>query len=115
MYLFLDNARFHVGPEVKKEMSDLGIVPIWNVPYHFQYNEACEKYWALLKSKFRPLLLKKMLKTPRKHETPLADAVREVILKTDTSPVKDFIRRGLNFLMNESDDIREANGEKRLH
>ena len=87
IYLFLDNAKFHHGQEVKKEMDDLAIVPVWNVPYHFQYNEAIEKYWALLKSKFRPLLLSKMLKTPRNKETPLADAVKQVILNTDPSPV----------------------------
>ena len=56
-----------------------------------------------------------MLKTPRRKETPLADAVKEVILKTDPSPVKDFIRRGLNFLKKDADDIREANGEKRIN
>ena len=83
----MDNAKFHRGPEVKKEMDNLAIVPVWNVPYHFQYNEAIEKYWALLKSKFRPLLLSKMLKTPRDKETPLADAVKQVILNTDATPV----------------------------
>ena len=61
IYLFLDNAKFHCGPEVKKAMNELAIVPVWNVPYRFEFNEAIEKYWALLKSKFRPMLLKKML------------------------------------------------------
>lgn len=57
IYLFLDNAKFHCGPEVREVMNDLAIVPIWNVAYHFEFNEAVEKYWALLKGKFRPLLL----------------------------------------------------------
>ena len=52
----------------------------------------------MLKSKFRPLLLEKMLKTPRSKETPLADSVREVIVKTDTTPIIDYVRRGIGFL-----------------
>ena len=82
-------------------------MPVWNVPYHFQFNEAIEKYWALLKSKFRPLLLKKMLKTPRNKDTPLADTVREVILTTDAKLVKEFVRRGLNFLRQSAEEIKQ--------
>ena len=115
VYLFLDNARFHRGPEVRAAMNELGIVPVWNVAYRFQYNEAVEKYWALLKGRFRPLLLKKMLTTPRNRATPLADAVREVMLQTDPAPVVDFIRRGLNYLRTEADDIRVRRGDKPVH
>ena len=60
IYLFLDNASFHKvfnDEEVKK----LNIEPIWNVPYHFQFNDAVEKYWSYLKSRYKPILLKKML------------------------------------------------------
>ena len=103
IYLFMDGARYHTGGEVRTAMNELGIVPVLNVAYHFEYNEAVEKYWALLKSKFRPLLLQKMLKTPRNQETPLADAVREVILTTDTSPIPKYIRRGLNNLRYAAD------------
>ena len=106
IYLFLDNARFHTTDIVKKEMDNLAIVPVWNVPYHFQFNEAIEKYWALLKSKFRPLLLDKMLKKPKKKETPLADAVREVIVKTDTQPIREFVRRGIGFIKARAEEIR---------
>ena len=35
LYLFLDNARFHGGPEVRTAMNELGIVPLWNVAYRF--------------------------------------------------------------------------------
>ena len=92
-------------------MNELAIVPVWNVPYHFIFNEAIEKYWALLKSKFRPLLLAKMLKTPRNKETPLADAVKEVIVQTSTKPIPEFVRRGLGFLRERANEIREARGE----
>ena len=91
-------------------MNELAIVPVWNVPYHFQFNEAIEKYWALLKSKFRPLLLAKMLKTPRSKETPLANAVKEVIVQTSTDPIPEFVRRGLGFLRERANEIREARG-----
>jgi len=105
VYLFLDNSSCHQAREVKKEMDELAIVPIWNVPYRFEFNEAIEKYWALLKQKFRPLLLKKMLLTPRSKETPLRDAVREVILKVDPSPIKEFVRRGLSFLKEAAEEV----------
>ena len=115
IYLFLDNAKFHCGEEVKKAMNELGIVPVWNVPYRFEFNEAIEKYWALLKSKFRPKLLERMLKTPRGKETPLKETLRDVIIGTPTHAIRDFVRRGLNFLRIAADDIREARGEERVH
>jgi hypothetical protein len=96
-------------------MNELGIVPILNVAYHFEFNEGIEKFWALLKQKFRPLLLQKMLKVPKKDETPLADAVREIFLTTDASPIPKFIRRGLNFLRWRADEIRVARGDETVH
>ena len=115
IYLFLDNARYHCGEEARDAMNDLGIVPVWNVAYHFDFNEGIEKVWALLKQKFRPLLLSKMLKVPKNKETPLADAVREVFLTTDLSPIPKFIRRGLTFLRSRADEIRVARGEQPHH
>ena len=56
-----------------------------------------------------------MLKVPKNKETPLADAVREVFLTTDMSPVPKFIRRGLTFLRMRADEIRVARGEQPLH
>ena len=96
-------------------MNELGIVPVLNVAYHFEFNEGIEKFWALLKQKFRPLLLKKMLKVPKKDETPLADAVKEVFLTTDMSPIPKFIRRGLSFLRSRADEIRVSRGEPPVH
>ena len=54
--------------------------------------------------------MKKMLKTPKNKETPLADSVREVFLTTDMSPIPKFIRRGLSFLRSRADEIRVARG-----
>ena len=48
-----------------------------------------------------------MIKVPRGKDTPLTDAVREVITKTDPSPIKEFVRRGLNFLKEAAREIRE--------
>ena len=115
IYLFMDGARYHMGQEAKTLMNELGIVPVLNVAYHFEFNEGIEKFWALLKQKFRPLLLKKMLKVPKKDETPLADAVKEIFLTTDTSPIPKYIRRGLNFLRCRADEIRIARGEEPAH
>jgi len=76
IYLFLDNASVHKS--CTRDMKELNIVPVWNVPYSPEYNAAVERYWAQLKSYFRPLLLKKMLKYPgpRAKDTPLLDALR---------------------------------------
>lgn len=30
-------------------MERLNIEPVWNIPYKYEFNEACEKYWAQLK------------------------------------------------------------------
>ena len=47
VYLFLDNSGVHrCCTEV---MDSLNIEPVWNVPYRYEFNEACEKYWAQLK------------------------------------------------------------------
>ena len=114
--MFMDGAKYHVEKaNVGVVLVELGIVPVWNVAYHFDYNEAVEKFWAMAKNKFRKLLLQKMLKTPNKGETPLKDAVKEVMLTTDRAPIKEFIRRGLSFLRHDSDNIREARGLERLH
>ena len=60
IYLFLDNASFHKVFN-EEEVKKLNIEPIFNVPYHFQFNDAVEKYWSYLKSRYKPILLKKML------------------------------------------------------
>lgn len=57
VYLFLDNCRVHHGKDVKPVWAELNITPVWNVPYRYQFNDACEKYWSQIKSTFRPLLL----------------------------------------------------------
>ena len=46
-------------------METLRIIPVWNVPYHFEFNKGTEKYWRALKAKYRPRLLKKMLEKIR--------------------------------------------------
>ena len=44
VYLFLDNSGVHRC--CTDRMEELNIEPVWNVPYKYQYNEGCEKYWA---------------------------------------------------------------------
>ncbi len=62
IHLFLDNARHHHSKEHVKDLwAELNIEPVWNVPYSPQYNTAIERFWAQLKSAFRPLLLQKLL------------------------------------------------------
>ena len=55
-------------------METLGIIPVWNVPYHFEFNEGIEKYWRALKAKYRPRLLQKMLEE-NQTRTPLKEAL----------------------------------------
>ena len=43
IYLFMDNAKVH---PVYNQMEKLDIIPVWNVPYKFEFNAAVELYWA---------------------------------------------------------------------
>ena len=47
VYLFLDNSGVHRA--CSEVIESLNIEPLWNVPYRYEFNEACEKYWAQLK------------------------------------------------------------------
>ena len=76
-------------------MKELNIEPVWNVPYHCSFNDAVEKYWALLKQRFRRILLQKMLLTPNSKETPLKDALHEAFVNTPEEPVIKFVHMGL--------------------
>ena len=57
IYLFCDNARYHKSNKVKQQMDFLKIIPVWNVPYHYEFNEGIEKYWRALKGNYRRRLL----------------------------------------------------------
>ena len=58
----MDNASFHRG--AKEAFKEYNFEAVWNVPYHFKFNNAVEKYWRALKVKFRQILLQKMLNIP---------------------------------------------------
>ena len=60
-------------------MKKLNIVPVWNVPYRFEFNAACEMYWAQVKQQFRKILLQKMLEHTSSMDTPLRQSVMEAI------------------------------------
>ena len=51
VYLFLDGARHHKG-DMKTEMADLNIEPLYGVPYRFEFNPL-ERLWGLYKQVFR--------------------------------------------------------------
>ena len=68
IYLFLDNSKVH---PVYDEMEKLNIVPVWNVPYRFEFNAAVERYWAQVKQQFRKILLQKMIEHTSSVDTPL--------------------------------------------
>ena len=93
-------------------MEELNIEPVWNVPYHCQFNDAVEKYWALLKQRFRRILLQKMLLTPDSRETPMLDALLEAFRVTPEEPVIKFVEMGIEALRREAKQIRQ---EKRDH
>ena len=108
IYLFLDQASYHKEQsEVAPELEKLKIVPVWNVPYRFEFNAGIEQWWGQLKARFRPLLLKKMLtEFPRRNATPLKDALLEVLRDTPSTSIRSFIRRGLTNLRTEANEIR---------
>ena len=76
--MLLDNASFHgVFNKEEYKSKNLNITPIWNVPYCPEYNSAIERYWANLKSKFRPIYLQKMLERPHSKTETLKKALYE--------------------------------------
>lgn len=108
LFIFFDGAGFHKTEAVRDEIEKLNMEYIINVPYCWYYNEAIEKYWALVKQRFRKKLLNKMINDqPRYQDTPLADSVRESILETTTEHIPKYIRRGLDFLREDANEIRK--------
>ena len=105
VHLFLDNCGVHKAWEVKDEYKKLDIHPIWNVPYTPEYNAAIELYWAQLKARYRPLLLQKMLLTPRARDKPMREALYQAIKENDGSSIPAFIDHGLRALYEDAEQI----------
>ena len=53
----MDNASYHKSEEAKEGYQEYNLEPVWNVAYHFKFNNAVEKYWRALKVIFRSILL----------------------------------------------------------
>ena len=76
IYLFLDRAGYHRGSNIREKFTELNIIPIYNVPYKY-VNNPVERYWSVVKTHFRALLLDKMLKCPTSREFPMKEALKE--------------------------------------
>ena len=105
VYLFMDNSSVHRS--VSKQLAELNIVPVWNLPYAPEYNCGIERYWAQLKAYFRPLLLSKMVKGPKAKDTPLLDALKQTIRDVRTTSIKAFCASGLEKLSYDAAQIRQ--------
>ena len=55
--IFMDNCRVHHSKKVNQHLADIGLRAIFNVPYSPQFNPI-EKYWAMLKYRFKMLKLR---------------------------------------------------------
>ena len=102
LYLFLDNSGVHRC--CTAEMARLNIEPVWNVAYKYEFNEACEKYWAQLKSSWRPLLLKRMLEEHSNKDMLLVETVRETIQTTSYESIPKFVDSGIRQLNEHADE-----------
>ena len=76
-------------------MERLNIEPVWNVPYKYEFNEACEKFWAQLKQSWRPLLLKRMLEEHSNKDMLLKETVEETILHASRESIPNYIDSGI--------------------
>jgi hypothetical protein len=112
VFLFLDNCRVHHAKDLQSKYQELNIEPVWNVPYHFVYNSACELLWAQWKAHFRPLLLRKMLEQPHPKDPVLSDSVKETIRDCPTTSIPRFILHGLRGLRADSNIYRKIKGQK---
>ena len=103
VYLFLDNCSVHHQRlEVAPAFKELDIEPVWNLPYCPEYNAAVERYWAQLKSRYRPLLLQRMLTTPRAKDKPMREALYQAIRETPDSSLPAFVEAGLRALYTDA-------------
>ena len=89
-------------------MKELKITSVWNVPYHYKYNDACEKYWAQLKAKFRPMLLEKMLQKPHYKEKVLNDCLMKTMREAPLDSIPKFVAHGLRGLRHDANLARQA-------
>ena len=91
-------------------MKELKITSVWNVPYHYKYNDACEKYWAQLKAKFRPMLLEKMLQKPHYKEKVLNDCLMKTMREAPLDSIPKFVAHGLRALRHDANLVRQRRG-----
>ena len=110
VHLFLDNCRIHHAHVVSDYMQELDIEPVWNVAYVPEYNAAIEMFWGQLKAKYRPLLLKKMLTTPRAKDKPMLESLYQVIRENDGRSIPGFIEHGLRALFHDAQEIKRSRG-----
>ena len=89
-------------------MKKLNIEPLWNIPYHCEYNDAVEKFWSQLKQKYRRILLHKMLENPTPLATPLNDSLREAFNATPNDSIPKYIERGMRLLREKANEIRKV-------
>ena len=68
------------------------------------------RYWALLKQRFRRILLQKMLLCPNSRETPLKDALLEAFKNTPEESVIKFVHMGLRQLRESANEARIEKG-----
>ena len=88
-------------------MERLNIEVVWNVAYKYEFNEACEKYWAQLKQSWRPLLLKRMLEEHSNKDMLLAETVRETLLEASHESIPKYIDSGIRQLNEHADEYIE--------
>lgn len=87
--LFMDNCRVHHSKKVKKHLSELGVTPIFNVPYSPQFNPI-EKYWAMVKMYFKRMKLGAIQQGASVNHR---DLVRQSLLNIDNEAIKTLSSR----------------------
>ena len=73
-----------------------------------------KKYWALMKQRFRRILLAKMLESPDSRQTPLKDALQETFKHTPDEPVIKFVHMGLKMLREAANNGRREKNIEQL-
>ena len=88
-------------------MDKLNIKLVLNTQYRYEFNPV-ERLWSMYKTKFRAILLDKMLQNPDPKSTPMVDAMLETFAMTDvSSAIPRFIWKALHILRREANDIRK--------
>ncbi|TNV71416.1 hypothetical protein FGO68_gene5467 [Halteria grandinella] len=101
--LFLDNLSVHKTNLSKDLFKELGISPIFNIPYSPQFN-GIESYFSLLKGEYKNLLLQRIMKGQSVDAVQLIKQATEMV---DPVKVKKCVQYGFDCIDKQLQELKQ--------